>query len=155
MNDFESAKQTQNHQEIIMSAFTRRSFIGKTAVAIGSFAALQKVVGGEGVGRDRSRAIRDRPIQQLVHIAARFISSPVSWRSQHCCRSWCIHREHATPAKAARYRTFAQRRVTNRSRLLNRANNSWYDMKVTIFTTSLIAASLFLSHGSISSETLV
>jgi len=28
-----------------MSAFTRRSFIGKTAVAIGSFAALQKVAG--------------------------------------------------------------------------------------------------------------
>jgi oxalate decarboxylase len=28
-----------------MSAFTRRSFIGKTAVAIGSFVALQKVVG--------------------------------------------------------------------------------------------------------------
>src|SRR4051812_29807846 len=28
-----------------MSTFTRRSFIGKTAVAIGSFAALQKVVG--------------------------------------------------------------------------------------------------------------
>ena len=27
-----------------MSEFTRRSFIGKTAVAIGSFAALQKVV---------------------------------------------------------------------------------------------------------------
>jgi oxalate decarboxylase len=33
-----------------MSEFTRRSFIGKTAVAIGSFAALQKVVGA-----DRSR----------------------------------------------------------------------------------------------------
>src|SRR6266480_7208168 len=33
-----------------MSTFTRRSFIGKTAVAIGSFAALQKVVGA-----DRSR----------------------------------------------------------------------------------------------------
>ena len=30
-----------------MSAFTRRSFIGKTAVAIGSFAALQKVVGAD------------------------------------------------------------------------------------------------------------
>jgi oxalate decarboxylase len=28
-----------------MSAFTRRSFIGKTAVALGSFAALQKIVG--------------------------------------------------------------------------------------------------------------
>ena len=27
-----------------MSEFTRRSFIGKTAVALGSFAALQKVV---------------------------------------------------------------------------------------------------------------
>ena len=27
-----------------MSEFTRRRFIGKTAVAIGSFAALQKVV---------------------------------------------------------------------------------------------------------------
>jgi oxalate decarboxylase len=34
-----------------MSAFTRRSFIGKTAVAIGSLAALQKVVGA-----DRSRS---------------------------------------------------------------------------------------------------
>src|ERR1700730_18771481 len=34
-----------------MTAFTRRSFIGKTAVAIGSFAALQK-----GVGADRSRS---------------------------------------------------------------------------------------------------
>ncbi|MEY2537669.1 MAG: oxalate decarboxylase [Verrucomicrobiota bacterium] len=33
-----------------MSEFTRRTFIGKTAVAIGSFAALQKVVGA-----DRSR----------------------------------------------------------------------------------------------------
>src|SRR5260370_12191782 len=33
--------------EIIMSEFTRRSFIGKTAVAIGSFAALQKVVGAD------------------------------------------------------------------------------------------------------------
>ena len=30
-----------------MSAFTRRSFIGKTAVAIGSFTALQKVVGAD------------------------------------------------------------------------------------------------------------
>ena len=30
-----------------MSEFTRRSFIGKTAVAIGSFAALQKVVGAD------------------------------------------------------------------------------------------------------------
>jgi oxalate decarboxylase len=30
-----------------MSTFTRRSFIGKTAVAIGSFAALQKVVGAD------------------------------------------------------------------------------------------------------------
>jgi len=34
-----------------MSAFTRRSFIGKTAVALGSLAALQKVVGA-----DRSRS---------------------------------------------------------------------------------------------------
>src|SRR5438874_3048735 len=32
---------------MIMSAFTRRSFIGKTAVAIGSFTALQKVVGAD------------------------------------------------------------------------------------------------------------
>src|SRR5437588_4321366 len=32
---------------MIMSEFTRRSFIGKTAVAIGSFAALQKVVGAD------------------------------------------------------------------------------------------------------------
>src|SRR6266699_117379 len=39
-----------------MSAFTRRSFIGKTAVAIGSFAALQKVVGAELHGADRSRS---------------------------------------------------------------------------------------------------
>jgi oxalate decarboxylase len=30
-----------------MSTFTRRSFIGKTAVALGSFAALQKVVGAD------------------------------------------------------------------------------------------------------------
>src|SRR5467141_1375981 len=30
-----------------MSEFTRRSFIGKTAVAIGSFTALQKVVGAD------------------------------------------------------------------------------------------------------------
>jgi hypothetical protein len=30
-----------------MSAFTRRSFIGKTAVAIGSLAALQRVVGAD------------------------------------------------------------------------------------------------------------
>ena len=30
-----------------MSAFTRRSFIGKTAVAIGSLTALQKVVGAD------------------------------------------------------------------------------------------------------------
>jgi oxalate decarboxylase len=30
-----------------MSTFTRRSFIGKTAIAIGSFAALQKVVGAD------------------------------------------------------------------------------------------------------------
>jgi oxalate decarboxylase len=39
-----------------MSEFTRRSFIGKTAVAIGSFAALQKVVGAEAVGLDRSKS---------------------------------------------------------------------------------------------------
>src|SRR6184192_3633747 len=38
-----------------MSAFTRRNFIGKTAVAIGSFAALQKVVGAERSSADRSR----------------------------------------------------------------------------------------------------
>ncbi len=30
-----------------MSEFTRRSFIGKTVVGIGSFAALQKVVGAD------------------------------------------------------------------------------------------------------------
>src|SRR5216117_1547109 len=30
-----------------MSAFTRRSFIGKAAAAVGSFAALQKVVGAD------------------------------------------------------------------------------------------------------------
>ncbi len=39
-----------------MSEFTRRSFIGKTAVAIGSFAALQKVVGSEALGIDRSKS---------------------------------------------------------------------------------------------------
>src|SRR5467141_2403528 len=39
-----------------MSTFTRRSFIGKTAVAIGSFAALQKVVGAEVAASDRSRS---------------------------------------------------------------------------------------------------
>jgi oxalate decarboxylase len=33
------------HLKIIMSAFTRRSFIGKTAVALGSFTALQKIMG--------------------------------------------------------------------------------------------------------------
>src|SRR5437763_8786115 len=38
-----------------MSQFTRRSFIGKTAVAIGSFAALQKVVGSEVAAADRSK----------------------------------------------------------------------------------------------------
>jgi hypothetical protein len=38
-----------------MSAFTRRSFIGKTAAAAGSFAALQKVVGA-----DRSRSVLAR-----------------------------------------------------------------------------------------------
>jgi hypothetical protein len=30
-----------------MSAFTRRSFTGITAVALGSFAALQKVIGAD------------------------------------------------------------------------------------------------------------
>src|SRR5438445_1324857 len=39
-----------------MSAFTRRSFIGKTAVALGSFAALQKVAGAERSSADRSRS---------------------------------------------------------------------------------------------------
>jgi len=39
-----------------MSEFTRRSFIGKTAVAIGSFAALQKVVGAEIAVSDRSKS---------------------------------------------------------------------------------------------------
>src|SRR5256886_391688 len=38
-----------------MSTFTRRSFIGKTAVAIGSFAALQKVGGAEVAASDRSK----------------------------------------------------------------------------------------------------
>src|SRR4051812_11971478 len=38
-----------------MSQFTRRSFIGKTAVALGSFAALQKVVGSEVAAADRSK----------------------------------------------------------------------------------------------------
>src|SRR5213082_1175971 len=38
-----------------MSQFTRRSFIGKTAVAIGSFAALQKVVASEVAALDRSK----------------------------------------------------------------------------------------------------
>ena len=35
-----------------MSAFTRRSFIGKTAVAIGSFAALQKIAAADRSGSD-------------------------------------------------------------------------------------------------------
>jgi oxalate decarboxylase len=39
-----------------MSEFTRRSFIGKTAVAIGSFAALQKVVGAEVAASGRSKS---------------------------------------------------------------------------------------------------
>ena len=39
-----------------MSEFTRRSFIGKTAVAIGSFAALQKVVGADRSMSDRGPA---------------------------------------------------------------------------------------------------
>jgi oxalate decarboxylase len=39
-----------------MSEFTRRSFIGKTAVAIGSFAALQKVLGAEVPASDRSKS---------------------------------------------------------------------------------------------------
>ena len=39
-----------------MSTFTRRSFIGKTAVAIGSFAALQRVVGAERSSADRSKS---------------------------------------------------------------------------------------------------
>src|SRR3954470_5229201 len=38
-----------------MSQFTRRSFIGKTAVAIGSFAVLQKVAGSEVAAADRSK----------------------------------------------------------------------------------------------------
>src|SRR3954453_16977080 len=38
-----------------MSTFTRRNFIGKTAVAIGSFAVLQKVVGSEVAAADRSK----------------------------------------------------------------------------------------------------
>src|SRR5438105_14435108 len=41
-----------------MSEFTRRSFIGKTAVAIGSFAALQKVVGAD---RSKSDPGQDNP----------------------------------------------------------------------------------------------
>ena len=39
-----------------MSEFTRRSFIGKTAIAIGSFAALQKVAGAEVAPSDRSKS---------------------------------------------------------------------------------------------------
>ncbi len=35
-----------------MSEFTRRSFIGKTAVAIGSFAALQKIAAADRSGSD-------------------------------------------------------------------------------------------------------
>src|SRR3954451_10151641 len=38
-----------------MSQFTRRSFIGKTAVALGSFVALQKMVGSEVAAADRSK----------------------------------------------------------------------------------------------------
>src|SRR6266566_1591344 len=41
-----------------MSAFTRRSFLGKTAVAIGSFAALQKVVGADRSKSDPGPANR-------------------------------------------------------------------------------------------------
>ena len=41
-----------------MSSFTRRSFIGKTAVAIGSFAALQKVVGADRSKSDPGPANR-------------------------------------------------------------------------------------------------
>src|SRR6266480_4952477 len=52
MNNFKSKTQTHNPQgAIIMSAFTRRSFIGKTAVALGSLAALQKIAAA-----DRSRS---------------------------------------------------------------------------------------------------
>src|SRR5438552_15143860 len=50
MNNFKPQTQNTNSKpsgETIMNAFTRRSFIGKTAVAIGSFAALQKVVGAD------------------------------------------------------------------------------------------------------------
>ncbi len=47
MNNFKPNTNSEPSGEIIMSAFTRRSFIGKTAVAIGSFAALQKVVGAD------------------------------------------------------------------------------------------------------------
>ena len=39
-----------------MSEFTRRSFIGKTAVAIGSFAALQKVAGAGEAASGRSKS---------------------------------------------------------------------------------------------------
>src|SRR4026209_1462529 len=39
-----------------MSEFTRRSFIGKTAIAIGSFAAVQKVAGAEVAPSDRSKS---------------------------------------------------------------------------------------------------
>ena len=39
-----------------MSEFTRRSFIGKTAVAIGSFAVLQKVAGAEVAASGRSKS---------------------------------------------------------------------------------------------------
>src|SRR3954464_14776945 len=38
-----------------MSTFTRRNFIGKTAVALGSFVALQKMVGSEVAAADRSK----------------------------------------------------------------------------------------------------
>src|ERR1044071_5327824 len=47
-NNYKSKKTNSEHSgEIIMSEFTRRSFIGKTAVAIGSFAALQKIAGAD------------------------------------------------------------------------------------------------------------
>src|ERR1044072_9255182 len=56
-NNYKSKKtNSEPSGEIIMSEFTRRSFIGKTAVAIGSFAALQKVAGAEVAASGRSKS---------------------------------------------------------------------------------------------------
>ena len=45
--NFKSPIPPQKRRKIIMSALTRRSFIGTAAAAVGSFAALQKVLGAD------------------------------------------------------------------------------------------------------------